>query len=163
MDDVTLRAATADDALAISILLDTAFEGQAEAMLVEELRTQNAMMLELVAVENDALVGHVAFSELEAPRGWIALAPLSVRMDRRNHGIGSQLVRHGLDTLRQRGVPAVVVLGDPPFYQKFGFSVDAARNLRSDYPPDNFMACPLAAGTADVKQAVTYHRAFRYL
>lgn len=158
-----IREAGPDDALAISILLDTAFEGQAEAVLVEELRAQNAMALELVATDKDALVGHVAFSKLEAPKGWIALAPLSVRTDRRGRGVGSRLVQQGLDLLRQQHVPAVVVLGDPPFYQKFGFSLDAAKNLKTDYPSDNFMSYPMAEGTAGARHDVIYHRAFRYL
>ncbi|MDJ0860057.1 MAG: N-acetyltransferase [Dinoroseobacter sp.] len=163
MDDVTIRVATADDRLAISILLDTAFEGQAEAMLVEDLRAQNAMALELVAFDKESLVGHVAFSELEKPSRWVALAPLSVRNDHRGRGIGSRLVEEGLDIVRQRHAPAVVVLGDPPFYRKFGFSLEAARNLKTEYPAQNFMVYPLEPHTAGSQHEVVYHRAFRYL
>lgn len=163
MEDVTLRLASPADRLAISILLDTAFEGQAETVLVEELRAQNAMALEMVAHHKDALVGYIAFSRLERPENWIALAPVAVRYDHREQGIGSRLVQEGLDLLRQQHVPAVVVLGDPDFYHRFGFSLDAAKALSSIYPSENFMLYPLAEGIAGSTHDVEYARPFRYV
>lgn len=162
MYDVTIREARAEDKLGISILLDTAFEGQFEAVLVEELRANGDMALELVAFDKGALVGYVAFSKLMEPAGWIALAPMAVRYDRRERGIGTQLVLEGLDLLRQRHVPAIVVLGDPEFYGRFGFSLSAAEHLRSGYPEENFMLYPLAAGLAGSTADVEYARAFNY-
>lgn len=161
MDDVTLRLAEPADRLSISILLDGAFEGQAEAVLVEQLRSHGAMELEMVACQDTGLVGYLAFSRLEAPEGWIALAPLAVRYDRREKGIGSRLVQEGLDILRQRHVPAVAVLGDPEFYHRFGFSLEAAEYLHSVYPAANFLLYPLAEGIAGTSHEVLYPRPFR--
>jgi putative acetyltransferase len=163
MDELNVRAAGPKDFLAVSILLNTSFEGSSEAALVKELRDQDALALELVAVQRSTVVGHIAFPRLESPETWIALAPVSVRWDRRARGIGSRLVLEGLDRLRRDHVPAVVVLGDPEFYHRFGFSVEAACNLKTPYPSQNFMLYPLADHTAGSKHEIVYPRAFRYL
>lgn len=162
MQNITVRAVHARDFLPISILLGTTFEGPSEGRLVQELRTQAALELELVAVDGETIVGHISFPRLEAPEGWVALAPVSVRWDLRERGIGSRLIQEGLDLLRQRHVPAIVVLGDPSFYRRFGFSLEAAENLKSVYPSSNLMVYPLAEGVSGSRQEVLYPRAFRY-
>ncbi|WP_425091793.1 GNAT family N-acetyltransferase [Tropicimonas sp. S265A] len=163
MVSYSIRQATARDHLAISILLNTNFEGPSEGRLVQDLRSQGVLTLEAVAVDGDALVGHIAFSNLEAPEGWAALSPVSVRWDRRETGIGSALVQYGLDQLRQQHVPGIVVLGDPQFYRRFGFSLAAARNLKTPYPADNFMLFPIGPDVSGSTHEVIYPRAFRYL
>jgi len=164
MSDVTVRAARVEDHLAISVLLDTAFEGPVENRLVKDLRDQNLLALELVAEDTTtgAIVGHIAFTWLEAPKDWIALAPISVRVELRERGIGSKLVRAGLAQLAARNVPGVVTLGDLEFYERFGFSLDAARNLHSDYPDDMLLLCPMQEGISGIFTDIDYPRPFRY-
>lgn len=118
------------------------------------------MALELVARETERVVGYAAFVWLEKPEGWVALAPLIVRGDRRKRGVRARLVRRGIDTLRRRQVPAMVALGDPAYYQRFGFSVKNAALLRSPYPPENLMLLPFEPDLSGRALDVTYPSAF---
>jgi len=94
--------------------------------------------LTLVAEDADGVAAHVAFSpvfhgeEGEVP-GFV-LAPLSVRPDRQRQGVGSRLVRHGLLTLRDRGVRWILVYGDPSYYGRFGFLPDAEPRFVPPHP-----------------------------
>jgi putative acetyltransferase len=90
-----------------------------------------------------------------------ALAPLAVAPARQRRGIGSALVRRGLDVCRERGRAAVIVLGHPSYYPRFGFSAALARGFRAPYAGEAFMALELtpgalAAGAGDVR----YPKAF---
>lgn len=78
----------------------------------------------------------------------LALAPLGVLPDRQGAGIGSALVREGLRAAPRRGREAVFVLGDPAYYERFGFSREAARGYDSIYAGDNFMILELRPGSA---------------
>ena len=101
-------------------------------------------MLSLIAVEAEAVVGQVLFSRLRAPAAALALAPLAVRADRRRRGIGAGLVRAGLDRARREGWRAVVVLGDPAYYSRFGFRPEAVRGMASPYAGPALMGLALA-------------------
>jgi putative acetyltransferase len=163
--DVALRPESADDAIAIKALLEDAFGGSAEAALVERLRTTDEMVLALVAVASpDVVVGFIAFVRLQiemadGSRAGIALAPLAVGKDRQRCGIGSTLVREGLDRLVARHEEIVLVLGDPAFYERFGFSVEEAKAFTSRYQGPHWMALALAA-TAPSGGKVHYPAAF---
>ena len=129
----------------ISALLDLAFGGMEESGLVERLRAQGAVIAALLAAEKGRILGHILFSELpvEVDDGILraaSLAPLAVVPDRQRQGIGTALVRAGLAACRERGVAAVVVLGHPEYYPRFGFSAEAARNLRAPFRGPAFMA-----------------------
>ena len=89
------------DATGVSILLDTAFEGQAELRLVQALREADQIAVELVAELEGHVVGHICFARLVAPEGWLSLSPLVVSPSQQDRGIGSDLVRAGLDAARQ--------------------------------------------------------------
>lgn len=113
-----------------------AFGGDAEARLVAALRADGAVICEFVAADADAIVGHVLFSRLTlspADRRVAALAPASVSPPLQRCGIGSALVRAGLEFLRRAEWDAVAVLGDPTYYGRFGFGRDTARVLESAY------------------------------
>jgi putative acetyltransferase len=89
----------------------------------------------LVAVEGDEVVGHALFtpSLLDAPRRLVevgVLSPLAVSPARQRHGIGSALVRQGLDALARRSVPVVFLEGDPGYYHRFGFRAGAELGFR---------------------------------
>ena len=102
--------------------------------------------LSLVAVEAEAVVGHVLFSRLRAPAGALALGPLAVRADRRRRGIGARLVAAGLDRAKREGWRAVVVLGDPAYYRRFGFRPEAVRGMASLYAGPALMGLALTKG-----------------
>lgn len=140
----------ADDE-AIRHLNDLAFAGSHESQLVEDLRTASLSAVELVAVERMAIVGHILFSELavtldQKPIRALALAPMSVRPDQQRRGIGSALVGAGLERACRRGWQAVIVLGHPGFYPRFGFSAELARGFEAPFSGDAFMGLELEPG-----------------
>ena len=161
-----IRAEAPGDRDEISALLDLAFGGTEESGLVARLRAQGAVIVALVATENGRILGHVLFSELPIETGGKALragalAPLAVTPERQRQGIGAALVRAGLEACRERGVAAAIVLGDPDYYPRFGFSTAAARNLRAPFSGPAFMALELAPGCLDgVTGTVRYAEAF---
>jgi putative acetyltransferase len=163
--DVALRPETADDAIAIRALLEDAFSGGAEALLVERLRATGEMVLALVAVASaDVVAGFIAFVRLQiemadGSRATIALAPLAVGEAHQRRGIGSALVREGLARLVARHEEIVLVLGDPAFYGRFGFSIGEASAFTSRYQGPHLMALALAA-TAPNAGKVHYPAAF---
>ena len=95
----------------------------------------------------------------DGSRAGIALAPLAVGKDHRRRGIGSALVREGLARLAARNEEIVFVLGDPVFYERFGFSVAEASAFTSRYQGPHFMALALAS-TAPGGGKVHYPAAF---
>lgn len=150
-------------------LLAEAFPTPAEAELVDDLRTTHSLPVSLVAIdETGDVIGHIAFSPvriappLAATPLW-GLAPLAVAEDARGSGLGSELVREGLRACAERPCGGVLVLGDPAFYQRFGFRPSAEWGLRCqfDAPAEAFMlmelhphACRAYGGI------VSYHPAF---
>jgi putative acetyltransferase len=123
-------------------------------------------VLSLVAWLDSQIVGHILFSRMavETEQGSvpaISLAPMAVLLDRQRRQIGSQLVRRGLTTLRERGERIVIVLGHKEYYPRFGFTPENARYLASPFPPAAFMALELADGALDdIRGTVKYPSAF---
>jgi putative acetyltransferase len=83
--------------------------------------------LSLVAGHDGQIVGHVMFTRslLDAPRRLVevhVLSPLAVIPDCQRRGIGSALVRKGLNALARRAIPLVFLEGDPGYYSRFGFA-----------------------------------------
>ncbi len=150
---LVIRVEQPGDIPHIRDILAHAFGQRAEADLVDQLRADGDVLISLVAVgENGELVGHILFSRLpiEGAKGRVteatALAPLAVRPEHQRKGVGSALTRAGIRACAARGLAAIIVVGDPKFYQRFGFSAAAARNLGSPYPGDAFMALELKPG-----------------
>jgi putative acetyltransferase len=162
---MVIRARQPADDGAIRRLNDEAFGGTYESTLIAALRSAGLAVVELVAVEN-AIVGHILLSRLELtlderPVRSLALAPMSVTPARQNTGIGSDVVRRGLDRAREAGWEAVIVLGHPTYYPRFGFSAALARHLAAPFAGDAFMALALRAGALDGDAGrVTYPPAF---
>ena len=125
----TVRKEQSDDVDAIASVAKAAFEGHAyseglEGAIVENLRKNNQLSLSLVAIHEDKVVGHIAFSPvtINGEHGeWYGLGPLSVSPKHHSHGIGSALVRDGLKRLQEIGGKGCVVLGNQAYYQRFGF------------------------------------------
>ncbi|NTJ67303.1 N-acetyltransferase [Agrobacterium rhizogenes] len=160
-----IRAEEPEDIETIHAITSAAFEGEAhssgmEAAIIDALRTAGALTLSLVAVENDEIVGHVAFSPVTIESGaeeWFGLGPVSVRPDRQDRGIGKALIENGLAQLSARGANGCVVLGDPRYYTRFGFTSDETLHY-ADVPTGYFQRI-LFKGPAP-KGAVVYHAGF---
>ena len=147
-----IRPETPADHDAIRQVNSLAFGQDAEARLVDALRDGGYVRASLVAVKDQQVVGHVLFSELPivTEAGTVlalALAPMAVLPELQNRGIGSALVRRGLEVCKEQGLQIVVVLGHPHFYQRFGFSSKLAAQLESPYSGrESFMAAELFPG-----------------
>ena len=142
-----------------------AFGGSAEVDLVARLQADGDALFGLVAVAGDRIVGHILFSRLDIDTagGTIpaaALAPLAVLPERQGRGIGSALVRAGLAGCQKRRLPAVVVLGDPAYYRRFGFRAELARTLRAPWPGPHLMAIELVSGGLGRGGVARYPAAF---
>jgi putative acetyltransferase len=160
--EIVTRAEQPGDLEAIRTINRRAFGRDDEAQLVDALRSQGNLRLSLVAEVAGQTVGHVLFSALpiETDRGRVdslALAPVAVLPEFQNQGVGSRLVRQGLDECRRQGHRIVIVLGHPAYYPRFGFSPQLALPLESPYAGDSFMAMELVPGSLDgVKGRVEY-------
>jgi putative acetyltransferase len=139
-------------------LTRAAFGGTEEVLLIERLTRDGLVEASLVAVAGDTVVGHILFSRLDvlangAKIDAAALAPLAVSPDHRRRGIGSALVRAGLDVMRRRGIAAVIVLGHEHFYPRFGFSHDVIGRLACPFTHlAAFMGLELTAGAIGGKR-----------
>jgi putative acetyltransferase len=158
-----IRYANSSDHAAIAAVVAAAFGQPDEARLIERLRADGDAMFELVAEEAGEVVGHVLFSRLWADRDdlYAALAPLAVRPDRQRTGLGAQLVHAGLESAPQFGAVGVLVLGDPTYYGRFGFSPEAAAGIACPYRGlAAFQALALHPGVFDAAMTVAYPSAF---
>jgi putative acetyltransferase len=164
-----IRAEAAADHAQVHELNVAAFGGDAEARLVGLLRARASPLVSLVADEGGALAGHILFSPVSLPgiEGLaMGLAPMAVAPMRQRSGIGSALVMAGLAHCEELGALAVVVLGHPEFYPKFGFSPASRFGLRCEYdvPAEVFMAIELRADALrGASGTVKYHAAFSQL
>ena len=153
--DIPIIGALITDAFA-----SVAHSNGAEAQIVDHLRDADALTLSLVAVEDEVVLGHVAFSPVTVDGrdiGWFGLAPVAVRPDRQGCGLGDALVRAGLARLIAQGAKGCVVLGNPQYYGRFGFAV-ALRLTYVGAPTRYFQA--LGFGAAPPVGEVAYHAAF---
>ena len=149
---MNLRARRDGDDERIAFIVRRAFGGQGEVDLVAALRSEGAMACEFVAErDGHGLIGHIAFSRLDMRSTdrqleAVALAPLAVLPTHQRQGAGSALVEFGLAHLRARSVDIAVVLGEPAYYSRFGFSALLARLLHAPYSGEAFQALELAPG-----------------
>lgn len=162
-----VRAEREEDRGAVRAVHVAAFEASSEADLVEALREQAEPVVSLVAEDNRAIIGHIMFSpvSLSGHHGleMMGLAPMAVAPEHQRRGIGSTLVRAGLERCKQLGFIAVVVLGHPEYYPRFGFSPSTHFGIRSEYdvPAEVFMVRELQPAALSGKTGtVKYHAAF---
>ncbi|MBS0492090.1 MULTISPECIES: GNAT family N-acetyltransferase [unclassified Phenylobacterium] len=158
-----IRHARPADHAAIREIVAAAFGQADEADLVERLRAADDVMFELVEEENGEVVGHILYSRLwaDSVNLYAALAPLAVRPDRQRDGVGKRLTAASIETAKDFGAHAVIVLGHPEYYPKFGFSAQAAAQVKSPYSGSPaFMALALEDGALDGPLLVAYPDAF---
>lgn len=162
-----IRDAEPEDEIAIRAIVAAAFGRAEEARLVDQLRADGDAFIELVAEdETDCqLLGHILFSPLAIDRAGttltaLALAPVAVRPDKQKHAIGSALIRAGIEQARAAGVPAIILVGHPAYYPRFGFSAKAAESLDAPFSGPAFMALELEPGVLAAGGDVRYAAAF---
>lgn len=133
------RDAAAIRAVTLAAFATMPYSQQTEAAIVDALRAAGALAVSLVAVDGDVVVGHVAFSPVTidgvAAPGWYGVGPLSVRPEQQRSGIGSALMREGIARLQALGGKGYVVVGDPAYYERFGFRVIPGLTV-ADIPPE---------------------------
>jgi len=117
----------------VDILLQAAFGRPDEAQLVHKLRKAKIIAGETVLPLDNSIVGYYALSYIVQPKGWLCLAPVAVHPDLQRRGHGKRMMGILTEWARLTKTP-VVVLGDPAFYTKTGFSQENAANLQSPYP-----------------------------
>jgi putative acetyltransferase len=162
-----IRPEAEADRAAIHAVNQAAFGTSVEADLVDVLRNKASQLVSLVADVDDAIVGHVLFSKV-----WLSerddlnimgLGPMAVAPDYQRKGVGSALVRAGLESCRLFGCQAVVVLGHAEYYPRFGFVPASRHAIRSEYdvPDDVFMVTELEVGALrHASGVVRYDEAF---
>ena len=132
------------EAITIAAFADCPHGDHTEQFIVRALRAAYALTLSLVAESEGRVVAHLAFSPVTiAGRycDWFGLGPISVRPDLQKQGIGSALLREGLQRLQNNGAKGCLLVGDPNFYQRFGFQHDPNLTLEG-VPPEVLLALP---------------------
>ena len=138
-----IRAEKQTDQQAVFDLNLAAFEGQGEARLIDLLRNRSKLSLSLVAEVGDQIVGHIAFSPVTVEHSGqtiahgIGLAPVAVKPEMQKQGVGSALILEGIRQCRERGVGFIVVLGDPGYYNRFGFDPASNYKLEDEFGGGN--------------------------
>ena len=158
---IEIRKEESRDQDAVRHLNLAAFDNGPEAALVDKLRTSCEDYLAFVAVEEGTVVGHILFTPVTidgCSTVGMGLAPMAVLPSHQRKGIGSQLIRHALQHVRQSGCPFVIVVGHPEYYPRFGFEPASKYHFLSQWegvPDEAFMvlvfdgsALPQAGGIA---------------
>lgn len=163
-----VRSETDADRAAVRTVNEAAFESSAEADIVDSLRArEGGEVVSLVAERDGVIVGHILFSRVaiagHEELKLMGLGPMAVLPRHQRKGVGSALVLDGLIRCREIGTQAVVVVGHPQFYPRFGFVPASRYAIRCEYdvPDDVFMLVELARGSLNgVSGLVVYDEAF---
>ena len=151
---------------AVNQLNREAFGSDVEPKLIKLLRERDELLISLVAIDDDKIIGHVCASPVTINGNNHSIAgigPLSVCKSRRCQGIGGMLMEEVIAQLRNNDYAAAVLLGDPNYYHRFGFSSGAAFGLQNEYNADDaFMAMELQHNSlVKISGLVRYVSAFK--
>lgn len=160
-----IREETEADIEAISAVTETAFRdhphsNHTEQLIIDGLRAADALTVSLVAEIDGKVTGHVAFSLVtisDGSRGWYGLGPVSVLPEFQKRGIGKRLIYQGLAILKALGATGCVLVGDPGYYERFGFR-NTLQLILDGVPQEFFLA--LSFGDDKPQGAVVFHHAF---
>jgi putative acetyltransferase len=151
---IDVRHERPGDEAAIRLVNDLAFGQFDESRIVDAVRAAGKATVSLVATGGQDIVGHILFTPVTLgfdaqDRRLLGLGPIAVLPEHQRHGVGSLLIRAGLSECASRGAVAIVVLGHPSYYPRFGFQPASRFGLRCEYdvPDDVFMALELAPGS----------------
>ena len=129
-------------------------------LLIDALRDANALTISLVAEIDRQIVGHIALSPVtisDGSMGWYGLGPISVLPEFQRQGIGTSLVSEGLSLLKGMGSKGCVLVGDPKYYERFGFK-NLPDLILEGVPQEYFLALPF--GESGTHGFVVFHEAF---
>jgi putative acetyltransferase len=138
-----IRSETEADHHMMRRLITAAFGQSLEADLVDGLRADGDVVLSLVAEEDGAIAGQALFSPMDAPFRALGLGPVAVLPERQRSGVGSALIRAGIEEARAQGWEAIFVLGEPDYYRRFGFDAGLAARFDCTYASPYLMALAL--------------------
>lgn len=172
MQEVKVRQENQSDAKAIAVVNKSAFGGDAEAQLVAVVRQSKSFIpeLSLVAEVGERVAGHILLFHAHLDRHGkqievLALAPMSVVPSQSHRGIGSTLLQAAQAKAEELGHKAIVVIGHPDYYRRFGFEHAAKWGIHSSLPvpEDSITAKELVAGTLDGGGLLIYPPEFSLL
>jgi putative acetyltransferase len=136
------------------------YSRQTEPFIITALREAGALTVSLVAERDGAVVGHIAFSPVTIdgqPCGWYGLGPVSVLPAYQQQGIGQALIREGLSKLQALDARGCALVGDPNYYQRFGFQ-NPPNLILDGVPKANFLT--LSFGNQEARGTVVFHEGF---
>ena len=147
MKDIKIRKETLQDVDSIRVINELAFGQVQEANIVDKLRANCEGLLSLVALPDDKIIGHILFSPatIEGSFGTLrgmGLAPMAVLPEFQRQGVGSGLVKTGVELLKNSTCPFIIVLGHPEYYPRFGFERASLYRIKSQWegvPDHEFM------------------------
>ena len=162
---IVIRNEIESDIKAISEITKTAFDtlpisNHTEQFIIDALRDANALTISLVAVAGEKVVGHIAFSPVtisDGSPGWYGLGPISVLPEFQKQIIGKSLIREGLSSLKSLGAKGCVLVGDPNYYERFGFRSPKDLVIEG-VPQENVLVLPFDENKA--RGVVTFHEGF---
>jgi len=162
---IVIRNEIESDIKAISEITKTAFDtlpisNHTEQFIIDALRDANALTISLVAVAGEKVVGHIAFSPVtisDGSPGWYGLGPISVLPEFQKQIIGKSLIREGLSSLKSLGAKGCVLVGDPGYYERFGFR--SPKDLVIEGVPQQFVLA-LSLEESRASGTVVFHEAF---
>jgi putative acetyltransferase len=165
---VHIREERKEDFEGVRRVNESAFSQPVEADLVDALRSGGAATVSVVAEVKGQMVGHILFSPVTVQGAddlkAVGLGPMAVIPEHQRRGIGSILIKQGLEDCRRAGIQAVVVLGHPEYYPRFGFRRASSWGLRCEFdaPDEAFMALELIPNVLSGRSGVVnYHAAFK--
>ena len=164
--EVEIRDETASDHRAVQRVVRAAFDSPLQGKLVAALRADADPQVSLVAVRDGVLAGHIFFSpvtfDADASHPAAQLSPVSVRPDRQGRGLGSALIRAGLERCVAVGWRSVFLVGNPGYYARFGFELAGPLGFSIDGPLDpHLQVIELTPGSlASVRGRIAFHPAF---
>ncbi|MBO6527618.1 GNAT family N-acetyltransferase [Erythrobacter sp.] len=132
MTAIAIRPEEPRDHAAIGVVTQAAFADAphsdgSEVRIIDRLRSDGDLTLSLVAEDGERIVGHVAVSPVQITDGspdWYGLGPIAVLPSLQRQGVGLRLMQRAIADMRMRGARGIVLLGDPAYYQRFGFEHD---------------------------------------
>lgn len=172
-EPVVIRPEREADHPAIAEVVKAAFVEHPDevATFVERIRASEHFIPELALVAEDfsGVIAHVMLSWVAVEGGSrpriLNLTPMSVRPDKQRIGVGARLIRDALGRAEEAGEPAVVVVGHPWYYPRFGFERASALGFVPPQPmlDDAFMVKRLPGYTTDLAGRIVYPAAFDVL
>ncbi len=162
---LVIRPETPEDSAAIRNVNEEAFGSSVEAGLVEKLRLRQTYALSLIVTIGGKVIGHILFSPVTIESGntsfgALALGPMAILPSYQKKGVGSQLVRAGLQECKRLGHEIVVALGHPDYYPRFGFIPAKPRGIECEFevPDEPWMILELHEGALAGRSGVVKYQ-----